>query len=83
MSISIACVDDDKNILTSVSIALQAEGYLTRLYSDGEAALKAIIENPPDLAVIDIKMPRMDGLELLRKIRKVQCCPRYFPNIKG
>lgn len=78
MSISIACVDDDKNILTSVSIALQAEGYLTRLYSDGEAALKAIIENPPDLAVIDIKMPRMDGLELLRKIREFSAVPVIF-----
>lgn len=78
MSISIACVDDDKNILTSVSIALQAEGYLTRLYSDGEAALKAIIENPPDLAVIDIKMPRMDGLELLRKIRESSAVPVIF-----
>ena len=59
---TIALVDDDRNILTSVSIALQAEGYATRLYSDGESALKALSENPPDLAVCDIKMPRMDGL---------------------
>ena len=67
---TIALVDDDRNILTSVSIALQAEGYATRLYSDGESALKALTENPPDLAVCDIKMPRMDGLELLRRLRE-------------
>ena len=65
----IALVDDDRNILTSVSIALQAEGFATRLYSDGQAALKALTENPPDLAVFDIKMPRMDGMELLRRFR--------------
>ena len=67
---TIALVDDDRNILTSVSIALQAEGYLTRIYTDGESALKALSENPPDLAVCDIKMPRMDGLELLRRLRE-------------
>ena len=67
---TIALVDDDRNILTSVSIALQAEGYVTRLYTDGESALKALSENPPDLAVCDIKMPRMDGLELLRRLRE-------------
>src|SRR3546814_7850553 len=60
MTATIALVDDDKNILTSVSIALQAEGFITRIYSDGEAALKALIDNPPDLAVFDIKMPRID-----------------------
>ena len=70
MTATIALVDDDRNILTSVSIALQAEGFLTRVYSDGEPALKALIDNPPDLAVFDIKMPRMDGLELLRRLRE-------------
>jgi two-component system response regulator ChvI len=55
------------NILTSVSIALQAEGFVTRVYSDGETALKALVDNPPDLAVLDVKMPRMDGMELLRR----------------
>jgi two-component system, OmpR family, response regulator ChvI len=66
---TIALVDDDRNILTTVSIALQAEGFATRVYSDGEAALKAICENPPDFGVFDIKMPRMDGMELLRRVR--------------
>lgn len=70
MSASIALVDDDRNILTSVSIALQAEGFTVRIYSDSEAALKALIDNPPDLAVLDIKMPRMDGMELLRRLRE-------------
>ena len=71
MSQVIALVDDDRNILTSVSIALQAEGFITRVYSDGATALKAFADNPPDLAVFDIKMPEMDGMELLRRVREV------------
>jgi two-component system response regulator ChvI len=78
MTATIALVDDDRNILTSVSIALQTEGFLTRVYSDGESALKALIENPPDLAVLDIKMPKMDGLELLRKLREKSAIPVIF-----
>lgn len=74
----IALVDDDRNILTSVSIALQAEGYVTRVYSDGAAALKALQENAPDLGVFDIKMPRMDGLELLGRLRQTQSFPVIF-----
>jgi len=75
---SIALVDDDRNILATLSIALQAEGYATRLYSDGEAALKALTGNPPDLAVFDIKMPRMDGMELLRRLRETSDLPVIF-----
>ena len=78
MSVVIALVDDDRNILTSVSIALQAEGFVTRVYSDGEAALKALTENPPDLAVLDVKMPRMDGMELLRRLREKSALPVIF-----
>lgn len=78
MSASIALVDDDRNILTSVSIAMQAEGYVTRLYPDGEAALKALLENPADLGIFDIKMPRMDGLELLRRLREKSDMPVIF-----
>ena len=79
MTASIALVDDDRNILTSVSIALQSEGFAVRLYTDGEAALKALIDNPPDLAVLDIKMPRMDGMELLRRLReRVPMLPAIF-----
>lgn len=76
--IEIALVDDDRNILTTVSIALQSEGFVTRLYSDGETALKALIENPPDLAVFDIKMPKMDGMELLRRVRAHAPIPVIF-----
>ncbi|WP_374280081.1 response regulator [Novosphingobium sp.] len=75
---TIALVDDDRNILTTVSIGLQAEGFATRVYSDGAAALKALLENPPDLAVFDIKMPRMDGLELLRQLREKSALPVIF-----
>ena len=75
---SIALVDDDRNILTTLSIVLQAEGYAIRVYSDGEAALKALTENPPDLAVFDIKMPRMDGMELLRRLRATSDLPVIF-----
>ncbi|WP_157217732.1 response regulator transcription factor [Flavisphingomonas formosensis] len=78
MSATIALVDDDRNILTSVSIALQSEGFTVRVYSDGETALKALIENPPDLAVLDIKMPRMDGMELLRRLREKSPIPVIF-----
>lgn len=76
--IVIALVDDDRNILTSVSLALQAEGYTTRVYSDGETALTALLNNPPDLAIFDIKMPKMDGFELLRKVRKELALPVIF-----
>lgn len=78
MTATIALVDDDRNILTSVSIALQAEGFVTRVYADGEAALKALTDNPPDLAIFDIKMPRMDGLELLRRLREKSQIPVIF-----
>jgi two-component system response regulator ChvI len=78
MSASIALVDDDRNILTSVSIALQSEGFAVRVYSDGETALKALVDNPPDLAVLDIKMPRMDGIELLRRLREKSAVPAIF-----
>jgi two-component system response regulator ChvI len=74
----VALVDDDRNILTSVSIALQAEGFTVRLYSDGDTALKALTENPPDLAVLDIKMPRMDGMEVLRRLREKSELPVIF-----
>src|SRR5690606_4284954 len=74
----VALVDDDRNILASVSIALQSEGYATRVYSDGATALKALVENPPDLCVFDIKMPRMDGMELLRKLRETSSVPVIF-----
>ena len=78
MSHVIALVDDDRNILTSVSIALQAEGFVTRVYSDGNAALKAFAESPPDLGVFDIKMPQMDGMELLRRVRESSAMPVIF-----
>ena len=78
MSATIALVDDDRNILTSVSIALQSEGFTVRIYSDGEAALKSLLDNPPDLAVLDIKMPRMDGMELLRRLREKSSIPTIF-----
>jgi two-component system, OmpR family, response regulator ChvI len=78
MSQVIALVDDDRNILTSVSIALQSEGFITRVYTDGAAALKAFGENMPDLGVFDIKMPQMDGMELLRRLREFSAMPVIF-----
>ena len=75
---SIALVDDDRNILMSVSMALEAEHFEVRTYKDGEDALVGINQNPPDLAVIDIKMPRLDGMELLEKIRKKSNLPVIF-----
>ena len=78
MSQVIALVDDDRNILTSVSIALQSEGFITRVYSDGSSALKAFADNPPDLGVFDIKMPGLDGMELLRRLREFSAVPVIF-----
>jgi two-component system, OmpR family, response regulator ChvI len=75
---SIALVDDDRNILQSLNIALIAEGFITRLYSEGHTALKAIIDNPPELVVCDIKMPNMDGIELLRRLREKSNLPFIF-----
>ncbi|MBU6165668.1 MAG: response regulator transcription factor [Alphaproteobacteria bacterium] len=75
---TIALVDDDRNILTSVSIALQAEGFAVRLYSDGDSALKALLDNLPDLVVLDIKMPRMDGMDVLRRLREKSPVPVIF-----
>ncbi|HVP85282.1 MAG TPA: response regulator transcription factor [Rhizomicrobium sp.] len=75
---TIALVDDDKNILTSVSMLLEQEGYNVRTYSDGASALTALSSTPPDLAILDIKMPRMDGLELLRRLRQTADMPVIF-----
>ncbi len=75
---TIALVDDDRHILTSVSMALEAEGYETNTYTDGVAALQGLEDNPPDMAIFDIKMPRMDGMELLRRLRQSTDLPVVF-----
>ncbi len=75
---TIALVDDDENILTSVSMFLKSEGYAIRTYSDSVAALSALQETPPDLAILDIKMPRIDGLEVLRRLRQSSELPVIF-----
>ena len=75
---TIALVDDDRNILTSVAIALEAEGFETQTHTDGAAALAEFGRNPPDLAVLDIKMPRMDGMEVLRRLRQRSDMPVIF-----
>jgi two-component system, OmpR family, response regulator ChvI len=75
---TIALVDDDRNILTSVSIALEAEGYRIVAYTDGASALDGFGTSPPDLAILDIKMPRMDGMELLRRLRQKSDMPVIF-----
>jgi two-component system response regulator ChvI len=74
----IALIDDDRNILTSVSIALESEGYDVRTYTDGATALAALTSAPVDLAVLDIKMPRMDGMEMLRRLRQTSDIPVIF-----
>jgi len=75
---TIALIDDDRNILTSISIALEKEGFNVQTYLDGESALIGLSRTPPDLAVIDIKMPKMDGEELLKKLRKKTALPVIF-----
>ncbi len=78
MSKTIALVDDDRNILTSLSMALEREGFKVQTYIDGESALVGLSRNPPDLAVVDIKMPRMAGEELLRRVKKKMSIPIIF-----
>ena len=78
MNQTIALVDDDRNILTSVSMALEAEGFAVRTYRDGAEALRGLTEKPVDLAVLDIKMPRMDGMELLERLRRNSGVPVIF-----
>ncbi len=75
---TIALVDDDRNILTSVSMTLETEGYRVQTYNDGSSALDGLAQNPPDLAIFDIKMPRMDGMELLQKLRQRSAMPVIF-----
>jgi two-component system response regulator ChvI len=72
---TIALVDDDRHILTSVSLALEAEGYRIMSYTDGSSALNGFKLSPPDLAIVDIKMPRMDGMEVLRRLRQTSDVP--------
>jgi two-component system response regulator ChvI len=74
----IALVDDDRNILTSVSIMLESEGFEVRTFTDGDTALRGLTSRPVDLAILDIKMPRMDGMELLNRLRKQADIPVIF-----
>jgi two-component system, OmpR family, response regulator ChvI len=74
----IALVDDDRNILTSVSMTLEAEGFEVETYNDGQAALDAFNKKLPDMAVLDIKMPRMDGMDLLQRLRQKTQMPVIF-----
>jgi two-component system response regulator ChvI len=78
MTHNITLIDDDRNILTSVSMALEAEGFTVKTFSDGEEGLKGVTANPPDLVVLDIKMPRMDGMEVLSKLREHSSIPVIF-----
>ncbi len=78
MAQNVALIDDDRNILTSVSMALEAEGLKVKTYNDGEEGLKGVTETPPDLVVLDIKMPRMDGMEVLTKLRETSSIPVIF-----
>lgn len=75
---TIALVDDDRNILTSVQMALEQEGFQVRTFTDGESALQGLNARPVDLAVLDVKMPRMDGMELLQRLRQRSAMPVIF-----
>ena len=72
MSERVVLVDDDNHILTSVSVSLRSEGWEVETYPDGEKGLIALQRNPPDIAILDIKMPRIDGMELLKRLRVLQ-----------
>ena len=78
MGRSIALVDDDRNILTSVSMTLEAEGFDVRAFGDGAEALEGLRQRPADLVILDIKMPRMDGMEMLSRLRGISQVPVIF-----
>ncbi|MEQ8369353.1 MAG: response regulator transcription factor [Alphaproteobacteria bacterium] len=78
MTQRIALIDDDRNILASVTMALEAEGFAVTTYPDGAEALRGLTDKPADLAVLDIKMPKMDGMELLGRLRKMSALPVIF-----
>ena len=78
MTRTIAVIDDDRNLLTSVTIALESEGFNVHAHSDAVQGLQDILRRPPDLAILDIKMPRMDGLEVLRRLRRQSDVPVIF-----
>lgn len=78
MTQKIALVDDDRNITTSVAMSLEAEGFSVVKFHDGEEGYKGILDNSPDLVILDVKMPRMDGLELLTKLREKSQVPAIF-----
>jgi len=71
----ITLVDDDENIVTSVSLALESHGHTVKAYYDGAAGLAALENDPPDVAILDVKMPRMDGMEVLRRLRRTSDIP--------
>lgn len=75
---TLALVDDDENIVASLKIFFEAEGYDVRTYYDGLSALPALTETPPDIAILDVKMPKMDGMELLRRLRQTSDLPVIF-----
>ncbi len=75
---TIALVDDDENITASLKMFFEAEGYHVKTYHDGAAAVTALVESPPDIAIVDIKMPRMDGVELVRRLRQTSQLPIIF-----
>ncbi|MEO0754968.1 MAG: response regulator transcription factor [Pseudomonadota bacterium] len=75
---TIALVDDDENIVASLKIFFEAEGYQVRTYYDGEAALAGLTDSQPDIAILDVKMPKMDGMELLRRVRQTSELPVIF-----
>ena len=78
MKNTVFLVDDDKNILTSLTMLLETEGFKVNTFSDGESGLKGILDENPDVAVVDIKMPRLNGIELLKKLRKKSSIPVIF-----
>lgn len=78
MMTTIALIDDDRNILTSLALALEAEGYSVRTYKDGEEGLAGLTKEPPDLAILDVKMPRLDGFEVMTRLRETMTLPVIF-----
>ena len=75
---TLALVDDDENILNSLKVFFESEGHTVRTFNDGASALTGLTESPPDLAIVDVKMPKMDGMELVKRLRQNTNLPVIF-----
>lgn len=80
---TIAVVDDDRNIAELIQLYLEKDGYEARIYSSGKAMLEEFGELTPDMVLLDIMLPEMDGLEVLKELRRISSVPVVMLTARG